>query len=87
MNDVTENNFGEPLDAMYIACTRSVSENVELLLKNSYIVSDNFDLVLFLGNAFLHLLTCNCNGFFYTKKMGVRIPWTLPLDLPTPYMK
>ena len=42
MNDVTDNaknNFGNPLDAMYIACARSVSEND----------SDNFD---FLGNAF-----------------------------------
>ena len=31
MNDVTDNaknNFGDPLDAMYIACARSVSENV-----------------------------------------------------------
>ena len=39
MNDVTDNAknnfvFGDPLDAMYIACARSVSENVGLLLKN-----------------------------------------------------
>ena len=37
MNDVidnTKNNSGDPLDAMYIACARSVSENVGLLLKN-----------------------------------------------------
>ena len=48
MNDVTDNaknNFGDALDAMYIACSRSVSENVGLLLKTSYVVSDNFDLV------------------------------------------
>ena len=53
MNDVTvnaKNNFGEPLDAMCnIACAGSVG----LLLKNSYVVSHNFDLVLFLGNAFV----------------------------------
>ena len=49
-----KNNFGDTLDAMYnIVCARSVSENVGLLLKNSYVVSDNFDLVLFLGNAFV----------------------------------
>ena len=57
MTDVTDNaknNFGDPLDAMCdITCVRSVSENVRLLLRNSYIVSDNFDLVLFLGNAFV----------------------------------
>ena len=56
MNDVTDNaknNFGDPLDAMYIACARSVSENVGLLLRNAYVVSDNFELVLFLGNAFV----------------------------------
>ena len=57
MNNVTvnaKNNFGDTLDAMYnIACARSVYENVGLLLKNSYVVSDNFDLVLFLGNAFV----------------------------------
>ena len=37
MNDVTnnaKNNFGDTLDAMYIACARSVSENFGLLLKN-----------------------------------------------------
>ena len=48
MNDVTDNaknNFGDPLDAMYITCARPVSENVRLLLKTSYVVSDNFDLV------------------------------------------
>ena len=48
MNDVTDNgknNCGDPLDAMYIACARSVSENVGLLLKNLYVASDNFDLV------------------------------------------
>ena len=31
MNDVTDNaknNFGDPLDAKYIACARSVSENI-----------------------------------------------------------
>ena len=57
IKDVTvnaKNNFGDTLDAMYnIACARSVSENVGLLLKNSYVVSGNFDLVLFLGNAFV----------------------------------
>ena len=56
VNDVTDNaknNFGDPLDAMYIAGARSVSENVGLLLKNSYFVSDNFDLLSFLGNAFV----------------------------------
>ena len=56
IKDVTvnaKNNFGGTLDAMYIACARSVSENVGLLLKNSYVVNDNFDLVLFLGNAFV----------------------------------
>ena len=45
MNDVTDNannNFGEPLDAMYMACARSVSENVGLLLKNSYVVNYKF---------------------------------------------
>ena len=47
-------NFGDTLDAKYnIACARSVSENVCLLLKYSYVVSGNFDLVLFLGNAFV----------------------------------
>ena len=57
MNDVTvnaKNNFGDPLNAMYNnACARSVSENVGLLLKKSHVVSDNFDLVLFLVNAFV----------------------------------
>ena len=58
MNDVIDNaknNFRDPLDVMYIACARSVSENVGLLLKNSYIVSDNFDLLSFIsnGNAFV----------------------------------
>ena len=56
MNDVTDNaknNFVDPLDAKYIACARSVSENVGLLLQNSYVVIDNFDLVLFFGNAFV----------------------------------
>ena len=57
INDITVNakiNFGDTLDGMYnIACARSVSENVGLLLKNSYVVSDNVDLVLFLGNAFV----------------------------------
>ena len=36
MNDVTDNakhNFGDPLNALYIASARSVSENVGLLLK------------------------------------------------------
>ena len=48
------NNFGDTLDAMYnIACARTVSENVVLLLKNSYVESNNFDLVLFFGNAFV----------------------------------
>ena len=65
--------------AMYIACARSVSENVGLLLKNSNVVSDNFDLVLFLGNAFCSPLTCNCNVFFGTqKKGGVRPPTDPP---------
>ena len=56
MNDVTnnaKNNFGDPLNAKYITCARSVSENVGLLLKNSYIVSNNFYLLSFLGNAFV----------------------------------
>ena len=55
MNDVTDNakNFGDPLDARYIACARSVSGNVGLLLRNSYVVSYKFELVLFLGNAFV----------------------------------
>ena len=56
MNEVTDNvnnNFGDPLDAMYIACGRPVSENVGLLLNNSYVVSDKFEFVLFLGNAFV----------------------------------
>ena len=56
MNDVTDNaknNFGYPLDAMYIACARSVSENVGLLLRNSYVASYKFELVLFLGNVFV----------------------------------
>ena len=56
MNDVTEiakNSFGDPLDSMYIVCARSVSENVGLLLWNSYVVSYKFELVLFLGNAFV----------------------------------
>ena len=50
MKDVIDNakhNFGDPLDAKYIACARSVSENVGLLLKTSYIVSDNVDLLKF----------------------------------------
>ena len=67
MNDGTDNaknNFGDPLDARYIACARSVSENVGLLLRNSYVVSYKFELVLFRGNAFCPPLTCNCNGFF-----------------------
>ena len=58
MNDIIDNaknNFGDPLDAMYIACARSVSENVGLLLKNSYVVSNNYDLVLCLGNVFVPL--------------------------------
>ena len=57
IKDVTvngKNNFGDTLDAKYnIACARSVPEHVGLLLKYSYVVSDNFDLVLFLGNAFV----------------------------------
>ena len=56
MNDVTDNaknNFGDPLNSKYIACARSVSEDVGLLLKNSYIVSDNFYLLSFLCNAFV----------------------------------
>ena len=35
MNDVTnnaKNNFGDPLDANYIACARSESEHIGLLL-------------------------------------------------------
>ena len=81
MNDVTDNaknNFGDPLDAMYIACARSVSENVGLLLKNSYVVSDNFDLVLtvvswqWLCPPPPAQLTCNCSTFFGTQKEGSR---------------
>ena len=52
---------------MYIACARSVSENVGLLLRNSHVVSHKFELVLFRGNAFCPPLTCNCNGFFGTQ--------------------
>ena len=74
MNDVTDNaknNFGDPLAAMYIASARLVSENVGLLLRNSFVVSYKFELVLFRGNAFCHPLTCNCKGFFwYSKKEG-----------------
>ena len=56
MNDVTDNAkniFWDPLDAMYIACARSVSENFGLLLRNLYVVSYKFELVLFLGNSFV----------------------------------
>ena len=56
INDVTDNaknNFGDPLNYKYIACARSVSENVGLLLKNSYKVSDSVYLLSFLGNAFV----------------------------------
>ena len=56
MNDVTDNaknNFRDPLDRMYIVCARSVSENIGLLLKNVYGVSYTFELVLFLGKAFV----------------------------------
>ena len=56
MTDVTDNakhNFGDPLNAKYIACARSVYENVRLLLKNSYIMSNNCDLLSFLSNAFV----------------------------------
>ena len=56
MNDVTDNakhNFGDPLNAKYIACAKSVYENVVLLLKKSYIISDNCDLLSFLSNAFV----------------------------------
>ena len=81
MKDVTvngKNNFGDKLDAMYnIACARSVSENVGLLLKNSYVVSDNFDLVLFLGNAFVPRWHAIAMDFWYSKGgRGVRTPWT-----------
>ena len=58
MNDVTDNakhNFWDPLKAKYIACARSVSENVGLLLRNSYIVNDNFDLLSFLSNVDMQL--------------------------------
>ena len=84
MNDVTDNaknNFGDPLDAMYIACARSVSENVGLLLRNSYVVSYKFELVLFRGNAFCPPLTCNCNGFFGTQKGGGPDPLDLWIRL------
>ena len=56
MNDVTgnaKNNFGDLLNSKYIACARSVSENVGLLLKNSYMLTDSFYLLSFLGNAFV----------------------------------
>ena len=83
MNDVTDNatnNFADPLDVMYIACARSVSENVGLLLRNLYVVSYKFELVLFRGNAFCPLLTCNCNGFFwYSKKRGLDPPLDPPM--------
>ena len=36
-----------------VACARSVSENVGLLLKTSYVISDNFELVVFFGSAFV----------------------------------
>ena len=78
MKDVTvnaKNNFGDTLDAMYnIACARSVSENVGLLLKNSYVVSDNFDLVLFLP---LSRVDMQLQWDFGTQKGGPD-----PLDLP-----
>ena len=91
MKDVTvngKNNFGDKLDAMYnIACARSVSENVGLLLKNSYVVSDKFDLVLFLGNAFVPRWHAIAMDFWYSKGgRGVRTPWTHPLDPPMPSM-
>ena len=57
MNNVTvnaKNNFWGSLDAMYnISCAISMSDNVGLLLKNSYVVSENVYLALFLGNAFV----------------------------------
>ena len=56
MNDVTDNakkSLGDPLDAMYIACARSVSENVGLVLRNSYVVNYKFVFILFLGSAFV----------------------------------
>ena len=53
VNDNAKNNFGDPLDAKYIACARSVSENVGLLLRNSHVVNYKFGLVLFRGNAFV----------------------------------
>ena len=73
MNDVTDNaknNFGDPLGAMYITCTRSVSENIGLLLKNLYMVSDNFDI---LGAAFVPRFDAITMNFFGTQKRGVRI--------------
>ena len=82
MNDVTDNaknNFGDPWTPFIISCARSVSENVGMLLKNSYVVSDNFELVLFFDKAFFSPLTCNCNGFFLIKKGGPD-----PQDPPPP---
>ena len=55
---------------MYIACARSVSEHVGLLLKTSYVVSDNFDLVLFLGYAFVVRGHAIAMDFFGTPKKG-----------------
>ena len=63
IKDVTvnaKNNFGG-YAGYNIVCARSVSENVGLLLKNSYVVSGNFDLVLFLGNAFVLLTKYGVN--------------------------
>ena len=73
IKDVTvkaKNNFGDTLDAMYnIACARSVSENVGLLLKNSYVVSLCSFLAMPLSRVDMQL-----QWIFGTQKRGVRTP-------------
>ena len=67
---------------MYIACATSVSENVGLLLKNVYMVSDNFDL---LGNAFVPRCDAIAMNFGTQKKGGGSGPLDPPLDPPMIY--
>ena len=72
MNEVTDNaknNVGDLLGDMYIACARPVSENVELLLRNSYVVSYKFDLMLFLGNAFVPPSQQKVESHVYTQNL------------------
>ena len=68
----------------YIACARSVSENVGLLLKNSYVVSDNFDLVLFLPLSHVDM---QLQWIFGTQKGGSGPHGPPPLDPPMIYAK